>query len=363
MKVAIIGGGVCGLTLANILQQHQISYEIFEKSRIGRKLLASGNGKANIGNIHLKPTAYNHTFGYQLVKKYQKELFEFWKNIGLHTKVDEEGRIYPYSESSLSVLDCLMKKPLHIIENYPIESITKINHKYYLNDVRGPFDYVVITTGSFASFIPKKQEGFYTHLAGLNLKITPLFPSLVGFKLDCNFQRLNGVRLKCRASLLQKDQCIYHEDGEVILKADGISGICILNLSSYYARLENKEACSISLDLLPDINIDITSKDELIGLVHPKLVPYFQEYSLEQINDLLHHLTFSIKGVYDYEFAQVVSGGISLEEIEENLSLIQDANIFAGGEILDIDGICGGYNLMFAFCCALQIGEALCSIK
>ncbi|MDE7161742.1 MAG: NAD(P)/FAD-dependent oxidoreductase, partial [Anaeroplasmataceae bacterium] len=335
----------------------------FEKSRIARKLLASGNGRANIGDQILTIEKYNHPFGYQLVSKYQNQLFEFWKSIGLHTKVDEEGRIYPYSESSLSVLDCLMKKPLHILENYPIETISKINHKYYLNDVRGPFDYVVIATGSIASFIPKKQEGFYHHLENLNLKMKPLFPSLVGFKLNCNFQRLDGVRIKCRASLLQNDKCIYEEAGEVILKRDGISGICILNLSSKYARLENKSNCRISLDLFPDLNININSKEELVGLVHPKLVSYFQEDSLEEINIKLHHFSFPIVGVYDYEFAQVVSGGISLEEVNQSLQLIQDPNIFVGGELLDIDGMCGGYNLMFAFCSGLKIGEALCNIK
>ncbi|MDE6655377.1 MAG: NAD(P)/FAD-dependent oxidoreductase [Anaeroplasmataceae bacterium] len=179
MKVAIIGGGACGLMLANILEKNHISYEIFEKSLIGRKLLASGNGKANIGNINIDEKKYNHPFGYTLVKNYQAKLIEFWKEIGLYTKTDEEGRIYPYSESSLSVLECLMKKPLHIVENFPITSIHKLNQKYYLNEVRGPFDYVVITVGSIASFIPKKQQGFYDFLSSLNLKINSPTPSLV----------------------------------------------------------------------------------------------------------------------------------------------------------------------------------------
>lgn len=363
MKIAIVGGGVCGLTLANILEKHHIPYELFEKSLIGRKLLASGNGKANIGNVSITLDKYNHPFGYKIVNKYHQSLLDFFKEIGLYTKIDEEGRIYPYSESSLSVLNCLMKRPLHILENYPIESISKMNQKYYLNDVRGPFDYVILTTGSYASFIPKKQEGFYHYLSNLNLKMTPLFPSLVGFKLECNFQRLNGVRLKCKASLVQNQVCIYQESGEVILKKDGISGICILNLSSYYAHLKDKTNCEIILDLLPDQEIKLTSKEDLIGLVHPKLVDYFSAFSLEEIQRMLHHFAFPVLGVYDYEFAQVVSGGISLEEIQDNLSLCKDPHIFVGGELLDIDGVCGGYNLMFAFCCALKIGEELCNIK
>lgn len=363
MKVAIIGGGACGLLLANILEKHHISYELFEKSLIGRKILASGNGKANIGNRIVKEDMYNHPFGYTLVNSYQEKLFKIWEELGLYTKTDEEGRIYPYSESSLSVLDCLLKRNLHILENFPITSIHKLNNKYYLNEVRGPFDYIVICTGSIASFIPKKQQGFYDFLSNLDLKMNMPTPSLVGFRLDCNFKKLNGVRIKCKASLCRKNEIIYQEAGEVILKYDGISGICIMNLSSRYARLKDKSDCILSLDLLPDKEVEVKAIEDLIGLVHPKLVEYFKSFSILEINKLLHQFSFSILGVYDFEFAQVVSGGIALEEITENMYLKKDSHIYVGGELLDIDGVCGGYNLMFAFCSALKIGEELCNIK
>lgn len=363
MKVAIIGGGACGLMLAHILEEHHISYELFEKSTIGRKILASGNGKANIGNLYIAEEKYNQSFGYQLVKEYQEKLFQFWKKIGLYTKTDEEGRIYPLSESSLSVLQCLMKRPLHIVENFPIISIHTLNHAFYLNEVRGPFDYVVLATGSIASFTPKKQLEFYKHLDSFQLKFEQPTPSLVGFKLSCDFKRLSGVRVKCMASLYQNQKLIAQEKGEVILKIDGISGICIMNLSSKYARLKDKKNCELSLDLIPDIHPVLTKHEDLVGLVHPKLEEYMRAYPLDQIEKLLHHFSFPIEGVYDFEFAQVVSGGVSLEEISEDMSLKKNPRVYIGGELLDIDGMCGGYNLMFAFCSALKIGEKLCSIK
>ncbi len=363
MKVAIVGGGACGLALARILEEENIDYDIFEKSLCGRKLLASGNGKANLGNMNLSQDMYNAQFGYELVTKYHQKLLDFFKRIGLYIKVDKEGRIYPYSESSLSVLQCLMKRPLHRIENYPIQTICKINEKFYLNDVRGPYDYLVLASGSMASFIKKKQENFNSYLTGLQLKMKPTMPSLVGFKLDCDFKRLNGVRIKCVASLVQNQKKIYSEAGEVIFKIDGISGICILNLSSIYARLENKSHCTISLDLIPDLNLTDPTYDDLTGILHPKLVEYFMTVPKEKLQDMLHNFSFQIIGVYDYEFAQVVSGGIDLSEIKPTLQLKKDKHIFVGGEILDIDGMCGGYNLMFAFSCALKIGEELCNIK
>lgn len=363
LKIAIIGGGACGLLLANLLEKQNISYELFEKSLIGRKLLASGNGKANLGNLVVKEDCYNASLGFSLVQEYQEKLFLFWQECGLYTKTDEEGRIYPYSESSLSVLQILQKKKLHILENYPITSITKLNSKYYLNEVRGPFDKVVLAMGSIASFLPKKQKDFYAPLASLKINMTPLQPSLVGFKLQGNFKRLFGLRVKCKASLLQEEKVIHQELGEVIFKNDGISGICIMNLSSYYARLTSKKNCRISLDLYPNQTIELTDMQDLLGLFHPKLVEYFKEFSKEEIQRFIHDFSFPILGVYDFEFAQVVSGGVSLEEVDEHLRLKKDPNIFIGGELLDVDGVCGGYNLMFAFCSALKIGEELCNIK
>ena len=363
MKIAIIGGGACGLSLASILEKYNIDYTIYEKSLIGRKILASGNGKANIGNKHIDSSCYNNIFAYNLVKDNYDKLINYYKSINLFLKEDEEGRIYPLCESSLSVLDCIKPNRKKIIENFSVSNITKVNGKYYINDVRGPYDKVVCATGSIASFIKKKQDGFYDYLANLNLKINKSTPSLVGFKCDVNFKKIAGVRIKCIASLYQNDAIIYSEKGEVILKNDGISGICILNLSAYYARLNNKNNCHISLDVIPGISITISSHDQLIGLVHPKLVDYFMDKSIHIVNNMLHDFRLKIIEPYDFEFAQVVNGGIDLIEVNDDLSLKKDSNIFVGGELLDIDGLCGGYNLMFAFVCGILIGEKLCDIK
>lgn len=364
MKVAIIGAGACGLVLGSILENNNIEYTIFEKSLIGRKILASGNGKANIGNINLNEKFYHYNkMAFNIVSNYYHKLINYFKDINLYTKVDEEGRIYPLTESSLSVIDCINPNKNKIIENYNVDKITKINGKYYINDIRGPYDYVVCSTGSIASFIKKKQVDIYSYLASLNLKINNTTPSLVGFKCSNNLKRIFGVRVKCVASLLKDNKMIYSEAGEIIFKQDGISGICILNLSSYYAHLKDKKNCVISLDLIPNINVLLKNHNELIGLVHPKLVDYFKNYDIENVNKMLHNFKLDIIEPYDYEFAQVVVGGIDSSEINDNLSLIKDNNIFVGGELIDVDGMCGGYNLMFAFCCALKIGEELCNIK
>lgn len=364
MKVGIIGGGACGLMLGYLLKKNNIEYTIFEKSICGRKILASGNGKANIANINLSPKDYNNELGFRVVSEYKTKFFEILKELNIYTKVDSEGRMYPYSESSQTILDAFLNKTLKVNENITIDNISRINNKFYLNNVYGPYDYLVLCSGSIAAYTLKKQQNFNKYLDFLNLKIIDYKPSLVGFKLDYNFKTITGVRVKCEAKLIKNDTIIYAEKGEVIFKNDGISGICILNLSCMYNRLKDKADCYISLDLIPDLKIKIDTLEQLDGLFNPKLAKELKHYSLDKINDIVHDYRFKIIGVYDYEFCQVVSGGIDVKEIDwQDLSLNINHNIFAGGEILDVDGVCGGYNLMFAFCCALKIGEKLCNIK
>ena len=361
MKVAIIGGGACGLVVANVLQKNNISYTIYEKNKVGKKILASGNGKANIYNTNLFKTAYNNRFAYDLVKEKYLKMVDFFTEIGLYTKTDLEGRTYPYSESSQTVLNCLIKDLKNLKEEYNIETIVKKNNKYYLNSEDDGFDYLVLATGSMAGMIKSKQTNYNAYLDSLNIKTTKLYPSLVGFKLADYPKSLSGVRVKVKASLYQKTKLIHEELGEVIFKDDGISGICILNLSFYYNQLNDKKNCQIVLDLIPTLDIKDIDINNLDGLLNVKLAKYLS--NIKDPKNALKNLSFDILAPYDFEFCQVISGGISLKDINYNLSLKTDENIFIGGELLDVDGVCGGYNLMFAFCSGLLIGEELCNIK
>lgn len=361
MKVGIIGGGACGLVVARILQENNIPYILFEKNKIGKKILASGNGKANIYNTNVSSEFYNDNFAYDLVSKMYAKLLIFLQRIGLYTKTDSEGRTYPYSESSLTVLNCLVDNYKHILEDFEVKKIVKKDNQFFINDLDEGFDYLVLASGSMAGMIKAKQNGYNSYLESLNLKTAPLKPSLVGFKLANYPNSLSGIRAKALVSLYQDTKLIHQEQGEVIFKDDGISGICILNLSYYYNQLKDKNNCQISLNFIPNYEVNISSKKELLGLLNMKLANYICEF--QDLNHHIRNLTFDIIGTYDFEFCQVVSGGIVLDQINEDLSLKQESQIFVGGEVLDVDGACGGYNLMFAFSCGLLIGEMLCNIK
>lgn len=332
--------------LANLLNEKKIDYTIFNKGKVGRKILASGNGRCNISNTNLNKNSYNNEFAYKLVNDNINDLFDLFNKLHIYTKSDNEGRLYPLSESSQSVLNILLKNISNDkIIDLEINSINKKNDKYYLNNSYGPFDKIIIAIGSNASYI--KPYNSINIINELNIKFNQFKPSLVGFKTSLKLKEISGVRQKGNVSLYKDDKLIHSEDGEFIFKDDGISGICIMNLSSYYQRLDDRSNTYIKLDLSP--NNDYKYLDSVLN---PKLLNYINKNNINY-----HNFIIPIKDVYDFEFAQVSNGGIDISEINNNLSLKKDNNIYVGGEIIDVDGLCGGYNLMFAFTSAIIISK------
>lgn len=351
MKIGIIGAGACGIMLAGLLEKNNIDYTLFNYGKVGRKILASGNGKCNISNINYDKKFYHNNYlADKIVSNNQKDLFDYFKQLKIYTFNDDEGRMYPYSESSASVLDILLENVGNIVNEEIIE-VTVKNDKYYLNN-HGPFDYIVLTSGSKASYIKNHQESYNNYLKYLDIKINKLYPSLVGFKVKEKIKPITGVRCKGLVSLYQNNKLIHSEYGEINFKDDGISGICVMNLSSYYANLDNKNNSKIIIDL--SYNLDF---DSYKSVLNPKLYKYVLENNID-----IHNMVLNINGVYDFEFAQVVKGGISIDEINDDLSLKKYNNVYVGGEIIDVDGVCGGFNLMFAFTCALEIYRSLYEI-
>lgn len=348
MRIGIIGAGASGLLLATKLEKLNIDYMLFNKGKIGRKILASGNGKCNISNEMFKAESYHHNpLALNIVSNHQKELFDYFKELHIYTKKDDEGRMYPISESSLSVLNILLKNINKKVIDIEVDSIKKHKDEYYINEGYGPFDKIVICTGSIASY--KRPYNNYDYLSNLGITIKPFSPSLVGFTTNRKIKILSGVRQKAMVHLYQKDKLIHSEYGEVILKDNGISGIVILNMSSYYNHLESKANCYLDIDF--SYQMDFIDNESILN---PKLYEYMNENHIQ-----IHHFQIPITGLYDFEFAQVCSGGVKIDDINMNLRLKKDSNIFLAGEILDVDGLCGGYNLMFSFCCALEIAKEI----
>lgn len=355
MKIAIIGAGASGLALAGLLADRHEVYVFERLDRPGRKLLASGNGRCNMSNLNMNENFYNHKgFVKKLYDDIPKDkVYDFFDKLGILTKADNEGRIYPYSNSSQTVLDALLNKCKNVCFNYNylVKSI-KFNNKWFINDFKPGFDHLFITSGSIAGMEKSKQDGVYSYLDFL--KFTKLSPALCGFRLKENVKAISGVRVKALVKLLKNDKEIYAEAGEVIFKDDGISGIVIMNVEEIYLENYEKNAnFKISLDFCPDFSLNDLKKYQLEGILPLKLARYLKHFSDTK------NLEFNIYLPYDYNNAQVINGGISLDMVNDNLEYINNKTLHFAGEVLDINGRCGGYNLHFAFASALKNFEVL----
>lgn len=356
---AIIGAGAAGLFAAKKLAEREgQQITIFEKSaKVGTKLRASGGGRANILNTNILPSHYNNAeFMDSVLKRanYATIRNEFAK-MGLLMTADEEGRVYPATLFAATVVNVLLEQlgnNVNIACDAPVLSLTPDHGKWKINNEKTRFDRVILASGSPAGMIPKNQAGYNNYLSDLQLNRKKISPSLTGFTIRQYPTFLFGCRVRAEVSLLQDQHLIFKEKGEVIFKEDGISGIVILNCSAYYNRLKSKKNCHLSLNLLPDDHTTDLKKQlkqfgTLSGILHPKLCKLYEKRPFDPRN-----LSFEIEGTYGIEFAQVCSGGISTDELDEHFRLQRFPGLQAIGEMVDIDGVCGGYNLFFAFASA-----------
>jgi len=375
MKIALIGGGATNLLLAALLAKNKnFNVDIIEiRNRVGKKILETGNGKCNFTNLNVTINDYNNEeFVYNIINNDIKNVFS---SLGLLYYYDNEGRCYPQSDASNSILDLLRSKYINNNQFRELtnSSVTKIeykNEKYQLtiNGKIEKYDYVVLGIGS------KVNNNNFKPL-NLDLNINKYSPSLC--PININISGLKGIRTKCNVKLINNNEIIYQEKGEVIFKDNAISGIAIFNISFYINKYKLKNNI-ISLDLFPNISLDdliifLNKKINqdpstfFIGLTNKMIGQYIinrlnlhdliNEKDIIEIANLLKNLTFKVNGLVDSP--QVASGGIDISEVNNNLELYKYKNMFVGGEMLDIDGKCGGYNLHFAFSCSLVIYEAI----
>ncbi len=384
-KIIIVGGGAAGLFLACLLANNS-NYQctILEKNeRVGKKLLVTGNGKCNLSNETINENCYNHKEIFSLIQQFNvQQTIAYFSSLGLLIKKDEQGRYYPASESSNTVLDILRSyiEQSHIpcICNCKIEKIEKKSNQFFLTDQSHKVyscDVVVLACGGKSYYASCNS---YDLVHQLKLKTTDLFPSLVGLKTKENLVSIENLRCKARVSLFQNEQEIYTDQGEILFKKNGLSGIVTFQMCSYYNRLKNKNHCTLMVDLLPEytpddlmhwfINQKRPFKHLLDGVLLKMLAQYvYKQLKTESIDELIYfikHLPFHIESSFDFTNAQVTSGGVVLDEM--NLNTMESKKIkglYIIGELLDVDGICGGYNLQFAWSsaaiCAKHLEERM----
>lgn len=401
MKIAIIGGGACGLFCASLLSSYNNLFEcidiIDKENRTGKKLLQTGNGKGNISNINVSKEGYNNPdFVDEIINAFPFEkLKDFFIKQGVLLTIDEEGRVYPRSQTSNTILDVLRN---NILKNKSINEILdteiiRVENKgnrvvLYGKEFVKEYDKVIIAIGSKASTNMRSSNFSYNVVKSIGHNITKIYPALTPIYVKENILSMKGLRCSVKATLSMDKN--YVSSGEVLFKDDSLSGIVIFELSTHYARYNvshgNRDA-KIHLDFLEEISlIDLVEilKELRISLanqeaklllngIFPKMIAKYildaSHIDLKNrlIKDLCEEELIIIAGnIKDQIFnidiskvqnnAQVVCGGIKLGEVYcSSLKSKFNSNIYFGGEVLDVDGRCGGYNLHFAFACANTI--------
>lgn len=373
-KVAIIGGGASGALCAILIKKYcNCDVTIFElQPRILKKLLQTGNGMCNLTNDLIDSSKYNTDKIQNLLKEFNTiECKKVFNDLGLLIKKDNEGRYYPYSRKATTVCDILIrtieKEKINIICDTNINKIRCDNgFTLYSSKENYYADYVIVSCGGNSSILYKNSG--YEMLEKIGHHITPLQPSLVGFKVKENMKSLAGIRIKAKVDLHVGNE-IKSGSGEIQLKDDGISGIVIMELSRFYDK--NKK-CFLSIDLMSDYDYNeikniisgfykksISIEDALNG-IFPKMIVKdiinrCKDNNIDNIINIIKNYTFNIISMYGFENSQVTKGGVDLEDIDLNTfeSLVVK-NLYLIGEVLDVDGTCGGYNLHFAWASAYK---------
>lgn len=385
MKVAIIGAGPAGLVAAKFISKENKVVVFDGNNDAGKKLLLTGSGRCNIGNTNNDLSKY-HSSNNELIKKIINDknldkLNNFFKEIGLVLK-NKNGYLYPYSEKSSSVLSCLKSSlDVDFRFNTYIENIKRKDNKFIIN--KEVFDKVIITTGGLS--YPKTGstgEGFYLAKA-FGHKVTNLNPSLMALETKTGLEKeWSGIRCEVNASSYIDGNKIKKEHGELQLTSFGLSGICIFNLSrDIRLALNEEKTCEVRINFCPwtdDLSKYMEeNKDKYLinvcdGFLDYKLnnliLKYLKvkdkkwcELKIDEKSKFIETLTnfrVSIEGTKGYLDAQVTSGGVSLEEI--NLETMESKlvkNLYFAGEVLDLDGDCGGYNLTISFITGLVAGD------
>ena len=412
MKIGVIGGGAAGMMAAITAAGEGAEVTLLEGGeRVGKKILSTGNGKCNLGNMQLGPENYYGASGEWIADCLERfdtqETIRFFHRIGLLLK-EKNGYLYPLAEQAAVVLDVLRSElrtsGVEIVTDCKVKEIKlSAGHRTeagfeVLSDSRTfSFDRVILACGSQAAPKTGSDGSGYRLAKALGHEIVPVVPALV--QLRCEEQYLKevaGVRADAAIHILTpgnrecgKEIC---ERGELQLVDYGISGIPVFQLSrrvNYLLRETGKDSrVEISVDLLPDytgeefarlcagrklLQGDRTVEEFFTGMLHKKLMYLFiklaglkrdtpvaeaEEKKLAAVFALCKDWRLHVTGSNSFDNAQVCAGGVDTGQVSRDMESLLVPGLYFAGEILDVDGRCGGYNLQWAWCSGYLAGKS-----
>lgn len=387
--VIVIGGGASGLMAAISASELGASVLLLERSeKIGRKILASGNGRCNILNLGELRYYGNSKFASEVLSSCSSaELVSVFRHYGLMLSEESEGRVYPFSNQSATVLNTLKTAiQMNMVQVFLQANVAAVSKEgsffsVILDDNRVFCSgCVIVCCGGLAQAKLGGTSSGYDLLKSFGHGCSELFPSLVPVKTDAlSVSGLSGQRVKCCVSLLEGDDLLHREQGEVLFTDYGISGICIMQCSRFIQSRRTYFELNFLQHLfeVPDEFLqELYRRKQLFKHLSPLLllegilssrisyavlkqagVPMrgercddLSDEELHRIVNKAYHYRINVTGTKGFDYAQVTAGGVLCTEFDSSTlesHLVQ--GLYACGELLDVDGDCGGFNLMFAF--------------
>lgn len=401
--VAVLGGGAAGMMAAIQAATLGVSVIILEGNEcLGKKILATGNGRCNLTNENITEGCYyggdrgflQHVFqGFS-----QRDTLDFFHEIGL-APTNRDGLYYPRCQQAGAVVaqlhDRLSRLSVQILYEARVRGICKEDDGVFLlTHTKGELRCrkVILATGGKASAIKGSNGDGYYYAQNLGHTITPMVPSLVQLHTDFpGISSMAGARCECRLTLCIQGQCVGQESGELQLTDYGISGIVVFQLSrlAAYGLQEGKQVEMLA-DFMPEFSrrelVEIletrignawekcTVKDVLWGLINDKVILGILKHcnippeqsvlkcernEINRLADSLKGFPFHITDTHGFKHAQVTAGGISTEDIcPDTMESKLCPGFYMAGEIVDVDGICGGYNLQWAWSSGAVAGRS-----
>ena len=394
-KVLVIGGGASGMMAAIAAARRGASALVVERmQRVGKKLLATGNGRCNFTNTNLD-VGYYHGASRKFVLSFLRQFdlnktLRLFEELGVVPKSEDDGRVFPVCDQASSVLDVLRYEMARLnVEIVPDTKIQKVEGErgrfVCLSKDKASFEAhsVIIATGGRSSPTLGSNGGGFKIARALGHNVVRPFPALVQVVVDAPFtKRLKGVSFQGVARVVVDGVVRRREQGEILFTDYGLSGVPVLNLSRHFGECVSPEGrVSIGLDLLPEMSeaevqetiasrwktrpdkpLDVS----FVGWIHKRLIPVILKEAgiedlripcaqaskehLPRIAACLKNWKLTCSGTQSWMFSQVTAGGVDTREIDRRTmeSKIVPGVYFAG-EVVDVDGDSGGYNLQWAW--------------
>ena len=401
MIVGIIGGGASGMAAALAAAENpSVQVVVLERqARVGRKLLATGNGRCNLTNLHASQQGYHGkdpAFASPALAAFDPEATLGWfRELGLFTVAEASGRVYPYSDQANSVVDVLRlamgKENIELKTGFEVQKIRRLDSGFELsNGEQTVFcNRLIVACGGLAGTKLGGSMSGYKLLGKLGHKSTRLRPALVQIKTGWSgIAALKGVRANCHVKIL-KDGAVFNESiGEIQFTELGISGPVVFEISRDVCH--EKGTWTARLDFLPEWEESVLSQElqrrrrsalpmeELLtGILHNRLgrvitkaagikgkqfAKELSNYEQQEVCRCVKTFELPLTEPLGMDSAQVTAGGVCTDQFDPNtMESCLVPGLYACGEVLDIDGDCGGYNLQWAWssgrCAGLAAGK------